>query len=166
MSSNNQTVILVLATAAAAVALFLLLREDKKRREGFNGPRLSHFERDFMQPVSLGSGRFWRSQINYIDDITRYPHYLANKHDESLPLEMSNLAPGLQLIPPYEPALTGGQYTPGPNDYVNVLPDDLPTRMANSANGNQAYTAWLSSAREDGTIGDYPTALSVSRAML
>jgi len=167
MSSNNQTVVLVLATAAAAVALFLLLREDKKRRESFlGGPQLKDFELVTLKQADLGSGRYWRSPVNYIGQPWTNPHYFADKNDETLPLEMAEMAKGMQLIPSYVPDLTGSQYSEFPTATIPMLPDDLPTRMSNTANSNQYYTSWLGAAREDGTVGDYPNRFSISQAML
>lgn len=167
MSSNNQTVVLVLLGVGVGIGLWLLLKEDRRRREGFNGPRLRDFERGYLLPTDAGSGRYKRSLSNYVGDVTKSPHYQANPVDEGLPLEMANLAMGqMQLIPPYVPMLTGGQYTPGPNDFVPTLPDDLPTRMSNTESGNQVFSDWLGSSRIDGVVGDYPTKFSISQTML
>jgi hypothetical protein len=167
MSSNNQTVFLVLLGVGAGIGLWLLLKEDRRRRERFNGPLMRGFERDFLTNSDTGQGRYWRSDANFVADQRLNPHYIANPHSSTLPLEMMNDALGLQLIPQYVPNPTASQYGPGPNDYTESLPDDLATRRSLFANGNMPFNDWLNSAREDGVISsDYQTKFSISQSML
>ena len=165
--SQPSPLVLILIGAGAAVGIWMLLRADRryKRKEGFNGTRWTDFERDYLMNADAGHGRYWRSAVNYASKPWENPHYQANPHDETLPLEMASMAPGLQMIPPYVPMLTGGQYTPGPNDTVPTMPDDFSTSKSLYANGNMDYKRWLHGSREDGVVGNYATDLNLSGSL-
>jgi len=166
MSSANPVVLFV-AGAAVAVGIWWLMKQNARqhhRREGFNGSKFSNFERDCLKSSDKGNGRYWRSGVDYVSEPQKNPHYMADPHDESLPLYMAKMAPGLQLMPPYAPAPTGGQYTPGCGDSIDVLSDDFSTQKSLNESGNLDYKHVMQSTREDGVYGNYHTNFSLSMA--
>jgi len=162
--ATTQPIVYLLAGAAVAVGIWWILQNQNRhhRKEGFNGSKFDDFERICLTSSDKGNGRYWRSDANYVSEPWENPHYKANPHDPTLPLGMAKRAPGLQLIPPYKPHLTGGQYTPGCGDFIDEMPDDHPTRMSTYESGNMDYRRLLNATREDGVMGDFPTPLSVS----
>lgn len=164
--SSPKPIVYVLVGAVSVFAIWMILRTDRRRHrrntEEFNGTQWKDFERDYLIAADAGQGRYWRSPVNYASQPDQNPHYKANPHDETLPLYMAKMAPGLQMLPPYVPALTGGQNTPGPNDTVPTMPDDFSTSKSLYANGNMDYKRWLHGSREDGIVGDYATDINLS----
>lgn len=165
MSSTSPVVYIIVGGAAVLAVWWIMKQQDRRRhhKEGFNGPQFSDFERDCLKNADAGHGRYWRSPVDYALKPWENPHYQANPHDETLPL--IGMAPGIQMLPPYVPQLTGGQYTPGCGDHIDVLSNDFATRKSLFESGNMDYKRLLNGARKDGVVGDYPTPLSVSMDM-
>lgn len=169
MSSNP--LIFLVGGAAVLVGVWWYMKEQEKRRrrhhrrEGFNGSKTTDFERVALINSGRGDGRYWRSHVDYEPDLTKSPHYQADPHDETIPLNMSVHAPGLQMLPTYTPSLTGGQYTPGSGDFVKSLSDDYSSQKSLYESGNMDYKRMLHATREDGVYGDYQTDFSMSMAL-
>jgi hypothetical protein len=153
MSSPQPLVVLAVGTVVV-VGLWLLMKP--KRHEKFANPqKMSDFSRPCLLDSNAGFGSNWRSGANYVFDPKKNPHYEADPLDETIPLDM--MGKGLQLLPPYVPMLTGGQYTPGCGDQVDTMPNDYPTRQSMHQTGNLDFIRKMNSTREDGVYGDYMT---------
>ncbi len=155
--STPQPIVILLAGAVVALAAWWILKGQNKHKhhgkEGFGGSQFSNFERDCLYEVDAGNGRYWRSSVDYASNPTLNPHYQANPHDRSVPLNMAKLAPHLQLLPAYlKENLTGGQYTPGCGDHIDTLSDDLSTQRSLYESGNLDYKRMMDATREDGVM--------------